>query len=257
MKSHNLKCGVCGVLLCLGAALAARSRAATVIINPYKDNTLFKSSGGELSNGAGSSLYVGQISFQEFFARRPVMAFDIAANVPSDATITSASLQLHVSVSDGGGFPEHTLYTLTADWGEGTSVSSDGRGASATDNDATWIHRFFNTSQTWVNQGGDFSGTASAKQFIGGVGSYQFFSPQLAADVQNWLANPASNFGWILIGDEFQTGGSKQFDSRESLASLRPALTITYTPIPEPSTLGLLGIVGLVGLVRWRIRVFS
>ncbi|MGH7613747.1 MAG: hypothetical protein ACREMW_06870 [Gemmatimonadales bacterium] len=52
---------------------------------------------------------------------------------------------------------------------------------------------------------------------------------QLVADVQGWLADPASNFGWILIGDESATATAKQFDSRESAASIRPELRVFFT----------------------------
>jgi hypothetical protein len=42
----------------------------------------------------------------------------------------------------------------------------------------------------------------------------------MATDVQGWIADPASNFGWILIGDEGQDGTAKMFASGEDF--LRP-----------------------------------
>src|SRR5713226_6956730 len=98
MKTHNVTCGICAVVLCLGAIPALRSRAATVTINPSKDNTLFESSSSELSDGAGGTMYAGKTGFNDgFLRRRAVMAFDIAGSLPANASITGASLQLHVS----------------------------------------------------------------------------------------------------------------------------------------------------------------
>ena len=95
------------------------------------------------------------------------------------------------------------LHKLLADWGEGTSHApmGEGDGAPATPNDATWRHRFFDTI-FWTTQGGDFSATVSASQSVGGVGQYTWSSAQMVADVQSWLDNPASNFGWLVLGDE-------------------------------------------------------
>ena len=61
----------------------------------------------------------------------------------------------------------------------------------------------------------------------------------MVADVQAWVNNPSTNFGWLLQGDETQTS-SKFFASRESAnLALRPLLTITYTaaPVNLPPTL--------------------
>ena len=51
-------------------------------------------------------------------------------------------------------------------------------------------------------QGGDFSATVSASQSVGAIGQYTWSSAQMVADVQSWLDNPASNFGWLVLGDE-------------------------------------------------------
>ena len=48
-------------------------------------------------------------------------------------------------------------------------------------------------------------------------------------DVQDWLANPDSNFGWILIADE-TSNTSKRFDSRDYFdAANRPVLEVTFS----------------------------
>jgi hypothetical protein len=48
--------------------------------------------------------------------------------------------------------------------------------------------------------------------------------------VQSWVDNPATNFGWVLRGDETSSGSAKRFDSRQnSVPSFRPSLSITFT----------------------------
>jgi hypothetical protein len=54
------------------------------------------------------------------------------------------------------------------------------------------------------------------------------------ADVQQWLDQPASNFGWIIIGNESQSGTSKRFNSREFEGSDAPGLEVVFTPAPPP-----------------------
>jgi hypothetical protein len=54
----------------------------------------------------------------------------------------------------------------------------------------------------------------------------------MAADVQGWLDSPATNFGWIIIGNESAALTAKRFDAHESAAT-RPILTVYYT-VPAP-----------------------
>ena len=52
-------------------------------------------------------------------------------------------------------------------------------------------------------------------------------------DVQHWVQDPDSNFGWIVTGDEITTSNIKRFTSRHSTtASERPVLTVQYI-LPE------------------------
>ena len=53
----------------------------------------------------------------------------------------------------------------------------------------------------------------------------------MVADVQEWLDSPASNFGWLVLGDETAIATAKRFDTRESASP--PMLTIQYTPGPR------------------------
>jgi hypothetical protein len=136
-----------------------------------------------------------------------------------------------------------------------------GMGAPATTGDATWNARFFDTTSPvlWTTPGGDFAATLSASIDVPAATVNAFLaweSPQLAADVQSWLDDPASNIGWILLGNEAaNTKSVRDFRSSEYTidVSQQPKLTIDFTPIPEPSALLLAGVAGLgFGVYHWR-----
>jgi hypothetical protein len=204
-------------------------------INPIKDNTLYQydPAEGDVSNAIGQHFFAGETGMGEL--RRGVLAFDITGSVPAGSTILGVTLSLNMSRT-GSATPRIVeLHRMLADWGEGTSVApgEEGDGAPATINDATWRHRFFDTI-FWTTEGGDFSATVSGSQSVGAVGMYTWSSSQMRADVQSWLDDPASNFGWLVLGDESEISTAKRFDTRESASP--PVLTIIYRPAgPRPT----------------------
>ena len=162
-------------------------------------------------------------------------------------------MTLELRVVGGNDASDISLHRLLQDWGEGASSFAGGQGAPSEPGDATWIHSFFDTS-SWTTAGGDFAATATATSgvdpSISNVGSWS--SIPLLADVQAALDDPASYFGWILIGDESTNGTTLTFGSREQLLSTdRPSLTLNY--VPEPAT-GLQLAVGLALLATQRRR---
>ena len=193
-----------------------------------KDNTLYQTGSGALSNGAGEYLFVGRNNSGQ--ARRAAIAFDIASTVPAGAKVISVRLVMTMSKSQADG-TEIRLHRLVADWGEGTSKASgeQGGGWSAAPGDATWVHRSFD-SQKWLKQGGDFAESSSASTVVGLPNEYAWGSTQeMVTDVQGWLDDPTKNFGWILIGDENNIQTTKRFHSRETgAAAQRPTLTIEF-----------------------------
>lgn len=210
-------------------ALTGGVRADTIVIEASKDNTLYQSTGFPISNGLGTYIFAGKTNSGEI--RRAVVRFDIAANIPAGSVINSASLSMRMSRTIVGSMPV-SVRPVLASWGEGASVATGGQGggAAAEPGDVTWEHRFYDGT-LWATPGGEFGGTPSATTNVGGVGLYNWSSAQLAADVQNWLDNPANNHGWIVIGNEAATPSAKRFDSRHvTTASNRPRLTINFTP---------------------------
>jgi hypothetical protein len=111
------------------------------------------------------------------------------------------------------------------------AIGNEGRGAPALPGDVTWTHRF-HEGEAWDNEGGDFVEAPSASLDVGRIGAYTFGSTQgMIADVQAWLDDPASNFGWLLKGDETRAKTAKRFDSRENIEEAnRPVLVVPYEP---------------------------
>jgi hypothetical protein len=230
----------------IGLTCTGLASANIINIMPGKDNTLYEydPAEGDHSNGAGFHFFAGENGMGEL--RRGVLAFDVAGSIPPGSTITAVSLSMNMSMTPTGAVTVE-LHKLLADWGEGTSHApmGEGDGAPATPTDATWRHRFFD-SVFWTTQGGDFSATVSASQSVDVIGQYTWSSAQMVADVQSWLDNPASNFGWLVLGDETAIATAKRFDTRESASP--PILTIEFirgprmapsprprpTPVPRP-----------------------
>lgn len=206
-----------------------------VNITADKDNTLYESGTGALSNGAGIHFFTGrtnQAAGQSI--RRGLISFDIVGNIESGATIDNVVLTLTMTKTSSAS-QDIKLHRVSADWGEGTSnagTSADGIGIASTTGDATWIHTFF-SSATWTNAGGDFSSTVSDSQSVNLNGSYSWGSTsEMVADVQGWLDDAANNFGWIVVGNESTSKTTKQFGTHEiSPSSNRPTLVVTFTPL--------------------------
>ena len=256
--------------LTFGTSIAS---SAIVTIGASKDNSLYE---GFVDNSGGGSagIFVGTTGTPN--RRRGLIAFDVAGNVPAGATISSVQLTLYLGKIGGASSQTVELHRLFADWGEGTAGSSNqiitdsGKGYAAGPGDATWNARSFGTS-LWSNPGadGDFNATASASAMIAPsvsppTPSTWSSTSALVGDVQSWLTDPATNFGWILINsNEVPIGSALAFYSRsadydaggEPLDPLaRPALTITYTTVPEPTAAVLYLLAGAAGCLSRRRR---
>lgn len=211
------------------ASLACAVCAQTTVTVPCAaDNTLYQSATGNLSNGAGDSLFAGVTGMGS--TRRAVLRFDVAAMVPANATILAASLNLNCAQSTVALPMPLAAHRVQQAWGEGTSnatAGGGGSGAPATAGDATWLHTFY-PGNTWSSAGGDFDPVPTVTMSMPGIGP--FSSPAtlaVTAEVQSWLDNPASNHGWLLKTDEVLPSTSHRFDSRQSTGSV-PTLTVSY-----------------------------
>lgn len=210
--------------------------AETVDLNPDRDNTLFERPAGDLSNGAGPSLFFGRTGNNaNQVLRRALLRFDLSA-IPPGSVIEQVDLTIEVDLVPPGatGF-DATLHAVQSDWGEGSSFApgAGGAGAPPAPGDATWIHTFFD-NQFWNVPGGDFAPSPSAMTSINNaVGSFTFAStPELIANVQTWVNQPAQNFGWIILGAEDSPQNARRIGSRENTA-LAPVLRVEFEPAPD------------------------
>jgi hypothetical protein len=234
-----------GALIIAVGALPARAVVTTFTAS--RDNTIY-SEGGAVSNGQFAHLFAGRTTLEPL--RRALLKFDVST-IPPGSTVTAVSVRMRCTMSSfiNPTTATFTLRRVTADWGEAASASDPpgGLGAPAVSGDATWTERFFDQGQPWTTAGGDFSGVTSASFTLlaaqactdaAPVTINVSSTPQLVNNVQAWVNSPASNFGWILIGDEtdLEFGTARRFGSREhTTASSRPQLSVTYTlPPPVP-----------------------
>jgi hypothetical protein len=205
--------------------------ADEITLTAAKDNTIFESATGGLSNGAGQYLFAGRSGQSSGSIRRALLAFDLSG-IPADAAVTAVRLTMNMSKTAAGATTV-SLHRVLVDWGEGSSNATNrggGQGTASTSGDATWIHTIF-ADGTWTSPGGDFVPTASSSAAVGSNGSYTWPSTaQLVADLQAWISGTESNFGWIVIGDEAAQRTAKRFDSRDhATASARPQLVVEFT----------------------------
>ena len=243
----------------LCAYRSAGNPSVTLTFSPAADTTLYEE--GDLSNGGGERLFAGTTLSGNL--RRALIAFDLSG-IPQNAVIEDVTLEMVMSRALTGTLVAR-LHRLTNAWGEGTvdAPGQEGGGAPAEPGDATWLHRSFPTT-LWDQPGGDFDPVESASTPVfPTLGPYQWSDPGMIADVQQWVANPGSNHGWLVRGSESGANGSaKRFDSREIMdPATAPVLTVTLRvppaiPVPALSAwsyaLIVLLIVGITAAFRLR-----
>jgi len=224
--------------------LAGAARADTVTLFPIKDNTLYETSAGNLSNGAGQRMFAGRTLQSTDSRRRALVRFPVPGPIPAGATITSVELHLFCDQSGSGPTSLTAVVRVLADWGEGASNAGlpGGMGTTAQPGDATWTDRFY-PATTWTSPGGDFIGSPSAVLSVTPSGAVTIAStPSLVSDVQYWLDNPGVNFGWMLLGDELNGGSVNRFYTRE-MGTAGPSLVVNYIPKATPAEAATWGVV--------------
>jgi len=194
------------------------------------------------TNSMGAAPWFSSGTTQNGPRARGLLKFDPAAEIPAGAKIISAELRLSVTRVPGEPHPESvfTVRRLFVPWGEGTNPEGSlfpGWGNPAQAGDATWTHRFWDTTNTWAAPGGlegvDYSATASSVRLIGEIDRYAFeATSEAAADVQFWLDHRELNFGWLLKTEAESTRfTARRFGSRELEDPFEsPELVVEYLP---------------------------
>jgi hypothetical protein len=230
------------------------TRAETISLLPIADTTLIETAP---DNNLSGATFFNAGTAGNGKRNRGLILFDVSSAIPAGSTITSAELTLDIVRQPASGRQNSafSLRRMFQSWGEGTQVpvdpNSPGQGAPAKPGEATWSFRTVG-GEAWPQPGGQsgvsFSTTISSTAFVTGLGEQvQFTStPQLVADIQAWLNQPRSNFGWMLMTESEAVGKTaRSFASRES--DFGPTLTIEFTPatVPEPSIIALVSLFAL------------
>ncbi len=263
---------LCFLVLAVGCAGSAR--AAVVTLGADKDNAIvFSATLQDNSNGGGPALFAGGDG--NTAPHRGLLSFDFSS-IPAGATITNVQLTLTLGqVAGGTGAATSAtigLFDLTRNWGEGTAssvstsattLSGAGSGAAAGPGDATW-NDAASPGTLWTTAGGDHAATPSASLFLPNNAINNPFTwlstPQLVADVQGWLNNPATNFGWEVINPNegsaktiygFYSSEWHNYTAAGGNAGQEPALQVTYA-VPEPASSAWLAAAAAVCLGRRR-----
>ncbi len=212
--------------------------AASITLTPVADTTLQESYPTN-NFGDGTTIQAGE---RRYGGRtRALLRFDLSSNVPPNAIITAATVTLTVVATPSGAVNSiFDLNRLLALWGEGSGP--DHRGTNGQPGEATWINRL-GPGTPWAIPGGDIVATASATRAITNNGVYTFnTTTALVSNVQNWLTNPASNFGWLLRSEsESSPTTIRRFGARTDVVN-SPVLTLTYSMPPRLESASLTGV---------------
>ncbi len=211
-----------------GATVTIPATADTALHELFSDSNM----GGTLFMVAGATKNIFD-GFSTYARMRGLIRFDLGGQIPAGAVVSGVKVNMSVTFKPTPGPAPGSMFALhrmLKDWTEGTKV---GVGTSATAGEATWIGPKGNAT-AWEAPGaggsGDAAAEASSAVFMDTVGRYAFpTSAELVADVQGWVDQPASNFGWLMKStseDVGQTG--RRFGARED-AGARATLEVTYS----------------------------
>jgi hypothetical protein len=242
------------------------------------------------ANGKGNFFGAG-VTKKRSQIQRGLIRFDLTG-LPAGAAVVpgSASLRLYIvdSPKDDLTLRPFWLVRLTGlaePWGEGNSLidmgSGAGGGIDAEEGDATWFYTQYDPAKghdrvTYIPGGagywdaigalgddvdpqadyGDPLGTAGVVGNHVTLTSAGLAADTMVEDLNAWIADPASNFGWIVLGDETEidptTSTKRGFATHEhAVADYQPLLSFDYEVVPEPGTLVLLA-VGVVVMLLGR-----
>lgn len=144
--------------------------------------------------------------------RQSLLKFDLTS-IASSATVVGAYLDFYISAEGIGLW----LHKMLVTWADSATYTSFTGGVSANDVEAALA--------TSATVGDD----ATATVLDGYLG---FIRVNLtAAEVQGWISNSATNFGWLINAVAESSGDGIQIDSAEgATVSRRPKLTVMYLP---------------------------
>ena len=208
-----------GAARTLPAANKLSADPTTVILrrgyNAYtgvSDTYLFRGEATPTARGAAVDLTLKEND--GYGTQRILMRFQLPPEIPANAQISSAQLELYPYWRDGTAPISINCFHLLKPWSEAA---------------ATWIST--GTSEGWQLPGADgadmdyvAASFASSSMTVAG----QRVSFDVRAAVERWLQEPGANYG-ILIKAQTRNLGVGFRSSERAVAEERPKLTIVYT----------------------------
>jgi hypothetical protein len=178
------------------------------------DSYVVSGTEADINYGVSDYLYSGFFSSSSG-RERTVIKFDLSALVSQPVTVKSANLILYVSHKSSTADFTVSAYKVTNNWVE---------------EEATWNDRAAGVS--WTAAGGEYNPAAVSDSVImDSVNVYKTF--RLDADmVQDWIKNPADNYGVVIISNIENDGFNNWYGfiskNYSVLTSVRPRLTVYY-----------------------------
>ncbi len=207
-------------LLVIGTGVA---NAAVVVTNDVLQDTYINSSDPNSNFGTDSFLIVAAPGTGAGGDYRALMTFNLPTL--SDVVITNATLSLVNWNFGGTGAPmTQSIYTVTSSWSQNTA--------------------------TWNNANGLYNPTdvnVSTATFTP-TNNFETYTFDVTAIVNSWYANSVVNYGFYILSTYTDSASFASYAS-SNLGYASPGLTITYTAIPEPGTIGLIAASGMLLLV--------
>ncbi len=229
--------------------------SATITVDASQDNTLYKA--GALDDPLGQYITVGQngTTRGKSNSDRGLVEFDVS-QIPAGSTIISATLSMYVHYAESTTPQPVALYAMTEAWGHGSGDSAtpdgfEGGGFAAMDGDSTWQDEIYNTdaeqATPWAMAPIPITGSypnlpfatkPSATAMVSGTAG-TFTWTGMTSDVRNWVNNPGSNYGWMLIGDESLapapdgSGNTLHFNSMFNSTATSGVPPQTNSPVPQ------------------------
>lgn len=221
MNGFLQKCRLVRLALFLCLGFHPGVRAGSVSLNPAANAPITQK-----TTVYSTDLYVGTNGKSQ--NSRSLLKFDIAGNIPANATITSVTLTVQVTSAPPPANAVNSMFDLRP-----VLVAWDATSAN-------WNNR--TASSSWSTPGGaigvDFSSQISQTNYFDDNENAKTFvsSSNLVADAQAWLQNPGTNFGWVMISELQGTLYTERTMSSSS-GGTPPVLTIQYTLPANPPTL--------------------
>lgn len=144
--------------------------------------------------------------------RQCLLRFDVST-IPSTATVTAAYIDFYIN-TEGLGID---LFKMLTTWADTATYNSLTAGVSTNNTEAA------STASASI---GDTTVGSELDTYVG------FIRVNLpVADVQGWVTNSATNFGYLIQAISESSGDGLQLDSADSVTqSRRPKLTVQYQP---------------------------